>query len=1375
MSSLFGSKSASITPQVYTGIQVSTSMQGQPIPLVYGMTRGTMNLVWYGDFTATGTGNSSAKGGGGSSQPSSYNYTTAFAAALCEGPITGFAQIWHDRSIVTLVNENLSYSLGGSAPAIWTVPPVSQQIPYDHIACVFTPAYNLGASAAMPNLAFEIKAILYNTGPPGPTYGGTFTANMVTSSQTITNCSPPGSLQIGSLLSDSAGAIPGGTTVTAIGTGSVTMSNFPSSNANGDVISFTVTGVSSGDADPAKIFVDYLTDTNHGAQYPGPIASLLGNDNYQGYVWSLGIGLSPIETTQRNASDFLTELMQITNSDIVDSAGTLKVIPYCDAPVSGNGFSYTPNLTPVYVFTDDLYQYSEGEDPVKCTRKPLTDTYNYVQVEYLDRTNFYNTAVAEAFDLNDINQNGVRMSSTYTFHAITNANTARTVAQLLLQTSLYERNTFKFKVLANYGLVEPMDYVSITDAGLGLNGQVARIITVSETGTNEVEIEALEITGTVRTAPQYNWSAAQGNAQNYNSSPGNVAAPLIFVPPPSLGSSVIGSTTQIQLCVAVCGQTINAYWNGCNVYVSTDGGNNYYYAGVVTQPARYGTLTATLPVGASNPDTTNTLSVVLTNTTQTMSTATVGDATSFQTMLLVDPNASLEVLAYETATQTSAGHYNLTYLPRGGYGTVNASHTSGVPWVRYDGAIFSINVDPGAIGNSVYFKFCSFNTFGQTTSDQDLANVTAYSYTPVSGALSPSVSVVTTGTAIAYNYLIAKATTGTNTWDSAVYSKMGYPACQVSARPQTLSANGLGMIGFSKNPSASSSYTNADFGLYASYFSGATRVEVWEAGTQIATYGTYAKGDLLSVTYDGANVRYFQNGVLLHTTPAVGLTLYLFVPMLWNGGVFSDVTFNQITAQQNNATWVTRGTNGVAVAGNQLQSQNNTSGWGVVDAYTRQSYGNGATFSCRFPINANGVMAGFTTALSGGTPYNPTTGGGGTSQFLWFANNSSGFPQQIAETIGGTTTLYNISASTVAATDVLSIEYDGFYVRYYYNGVLLRTSPPVPGLVLSGYFTSDVAGDIAADVYFASVPAATPWAWEQTGTCIVNDDNAVKPTGSAAWDSGAFTISGFTQAHIQGKASGAADVAMFGLTTTPSASVSFSNINYAWYNAGGTWEIYESGTLVGGSRGTVATTDLAWITYDGATITYWLNGASIRTVSIAALTVYGQVAMYNVNAAGGINSLKFGSGVKIDSTATAAIDQNAATTVGINVQTGFPIVIALGPGNRVRDFGVSVTPSPTQCEIIVTLTTPNAIQTSGTTGDLFIEIAFSDDGGTTWQYLDQAVTTTANSYMLQAQFTHDPAHGSFVQAWCAAYNSGGTSGGITFQSGAAIQIEAINR
>src|SRR5689334_6816893 len=86
-------------------LQFQTSQQGGVIPLVYGTTRVSPNLIDYADFMATPSarqGGAGKGGGGGKGGGQQYKYSASVILGLCQGPIAGIATVWWDKNVGTL-------------------------------------------------------------------------------------------------------------------------------------------------------------------------------------------------------------------------------------------------------------------------------------------------------------------------------------------------------------------------------------------------------------------------------------------------------------------------------------------------------------------------------------------------------------------------------------------------------------------------------------------------------------------------------------------------------------------------------------------------------------------------------------------------------------------------------------------------------------------------------------------------------------------------------------------------------------------------------------------------------------------------------------------------------------------------------------------------------------------------------------------------------------------------------------------------------------------------------------------------------------------------------------------------------------------------
>ena len=462
------------------------------------------------------------------------------------------------------------------------------------------------------------------------------------------------------------------------------------------------------DANPSEIIRDMLTNQNYGCGFP---AENLGDTSVYGvYCRAAGIFLSPVYSEQTEAQQNISELLEQTNSAAVFSQGRLKIVPYGDVKLSGNGAAYVPNLTPVYDLTDDDFIVSGAEDPLTVERKTNADAYNQIQVEYLDRANDYNIAVAEVKDQANIEQYGLRPKDAVKMHGICDAKVANHVAQLLLQRALYVRNEYEFKLGWKYCLLEPMDLVTLTDEGLGLNKTPVRIIEIEEDEEGVLTVKAEDFPMGAATATAYPTQPSLGYSADYNISPGNAHAPVIFEAPLQL----TGGEPQIWLATAG-----GDMWGGAEVWISTDG-DSYTRIGATNKKARFGSLSAPLASGAVF-DRANTLNVEI--TAGQMTGGTEQDSRDLLTLCYVDG----EFLAYETAELKGVGRYTLGNLTRGAYGSNIDRHSAGSQFVRIDEAMFKYAVPANWVGRTVWVKLVSFNVFGSGV--QELAEVPAYSYT----------------------------------------------------------------------------------------------------------------------------------------------------------------------------------------------------------------------------------------------------------------------------------------------------------------------------------------------------------------------------------------------------------------------------------------------------------------------------------------------------------------------------------------------------------------------------------------------------------------------------------------------------------------------
>ncbi len=477
------------------------------------------------------------------------------------------------------------------------------------------------------------------------------------------------------------------------------------------------------DSNPAAVLSDVCTNAIHGIHF-----NYLGNTTqWSNYCVANSLFLSPVYDRESTGGDVINNLMSWTNSAAYFSEGVLKIVPYGDTSVTGNGVTYTPDLTPAWNFTDaDYLQDDASTPPVTLKRKALPDTSNTVRVQYNDRSYYYYSEMVEARDENDAITNGVRALNSINIPAITQASVARFVAQNKLQRELYIRNTYEWKASWRFEYLEPTDPVTLTDTTLGITNLLVRITQVDENEDGSLAFTAEELPIGVGHSENYNTQLNGGYTLDVNEDPGPIDTPVFFRQPGFL-------TPQNQPAIGIALSGSTALWGGGQIFLSYDG-INYYYKTTWSLQARYGILgTGGLPTG-SDPDLTNMPTVTLEQ--GQLIGGTQVEADSLQTLCLVDS----ELISYETATLQSGETYQLSYLRRGAYGTVIAAHSAGATLIRLDDTICYLPIDPSYVGQTVYVKVLSFNLFGKTP--RTLASETAYSYVVGTNANLPDVPAI---------------------------------------------------------------------------------------------------------------------------------------------------------------------------------------------------------------------------------------------------------------------------------------------------------------------------------------------------------------------------------------------------------------------------------------------------------------------------------------------------------------------------------------------------------------------------------------------------------------------------------------------------------
>ncbi len=760
----------------YTALEIQTSASTMPIPIVYGRTKIAANVLWYGGFRAApgnggkGSGGKGGLFGGGGASSDSYTYYADLILGLCEGPIAGIGLVYKNQSIYVLLELGLGNFNGTTPQPVWpylaaTYP--ANALAYQGTAYVWGAGYNLGDAAAIGNHNFEVIGILAGTGANGEDadpaqviydfltnaqYGCGFNAASI-GSTSLFGAGGDASLQsycraLGVAFSP---AIDSQEPASSILTRWLQILNCAAVWSGGELkfIPYGDSAIASG------------ASTTYQNQFAIPTPIPLSTGGVPAFVklaqpaqfvsdggvvyTENGLGLVFIGANVPSVAG--TYGMITPGTYIFATADEGKPVNVTFTAQSLGG--YAPNLTAAYALTDlDFVDEKGNKDPLQVERADVFSLPTIQRLEVLSRTNQYSALPVEARDQSQIEVFGPRVGSTITAHEICDEFViGPLVAQTILQRELYVRTKFTFKLSWEYCLLDPMDIVTLTDSNLGLSNYPVRIIEIEEDDNGLLAVTAEELVTGVST-PEFYPSASPGNfAPNWAVPAVPVNPPLIFEPP--IGAT--GGIQQVWAGASGANYGSSTQWGGANVYVSVDD-VTYSQVAVITSPLRQGVLTAALPA-AAGWDGTDTLAVDMSESGGALAGTSMAAAQAGATISLVDS----ELLAFETATLTGTNAYALTGLARGLSGTAPASHSTGAPFARIDGAVIQYDLPPNLVGQTIYFKFQSFNVFGGGL--EDLSTCAVYTFVATgTGSHYPIAAQLQTGFALDLGQIVAGPT-----------------------------------------------------------------------------------------------------------------------------------------------------------------------------------------------------------------------------------------------------------------------------------------------------------------------------------------------------------------------------------------------------------------------------------------------------------------------------------------------------------------------------------------------------------------------------------------------------------------------------------------
>jgi hypothetical protein len=160
---LFGGGSQPPEPTRYGTLQIQSSTQGLPIPIIYGRVKTAANLLWYDNFKAIRHENVVGGKGAGSTTTISYTYTTGIIFGLGEGVLGIGEKVWKNQGITSYADLGLQLYEGETGQIPWGFTATEfpdAALAYSQIAYLCQSSFDLGTSNYTPQLWFDVRGHL---------------------------------------------------------------------------------------------------------------------------------------------------------------------------------------------------------------------------------------------------------------------------------------------------------------------------------------------------------------------------------------------------------------------------------------------------------------------------------------------------------------------------------------------------------------------------------------------------------------------------------------------------------------------------------------------------------------------------------------------------------------------------------------------------------------------------------------------------------------------------------------------------------------------------------------------------------------------------------------------------------------------------------------------------------------------------------------------------------------------------------------------------------------------------------------------------------------------------------------------------------------
>jgi hypothetical protein len=433
--------------------------------------------------------------------------------------------------------------------------------------------------------------------------------------------------------------------------------------------------------------------------------------------WCVASGLlqAVAISNQASAAEHIEKVLASCDGTMVWQGGNLRMYPWAESDVTGNGVTFTAWKTPIY----DLAEDSMSGTLVIRTEN-LLDTPNEIPVRFLERNPEGADATPSAryigSEICSGDQAGMSLSGHRRGTAIeTNLSTqvsAQLLSHILSRRASYYQNEYSFTIGRRHIMLEPFDLVTLSDTRLGFDHKIVRLTSMTLNEDESISCTAVEWLGvpfpTLLPTPE----------------PSNPQQPSASTPPVFVGnlfvaaSPVVGERNLLVTASALTPEN----WGGADIFYSWDDAT-FTRAGTVLA-GNFGHVVGTLPLALPLDDV-NILRVDMENARGTILPRSDADRDSLQSLLLVGD----ELIAYSDSTVVSGltKTWDVGSLLRGQRGSSMSAHVEGEPVLLIDSNVLSIPYDKVRTGSLVYVRALAKNLGGSLT--QALGDVTSRQYT----------------------------------------------------------------------------------------------------------------------------------------------------------------------------------------------------------------------------------------------------------------------------------------------------------------------------------------------------------------------------------------------------------------------------------------------------------------------------------------------------------------------------------------------------------------------------------------------------------------------------------------------------------------------